>query len=37
LEPGDLILHVEWSEDFHEGAGSLLVARKASNGDRAST
>jgi hypothetical protein len=37
LEPGDLILHVEWSEDFREGAASLLVARKATNGDRAST
>mmetsp|Transcript_28528 Transcript_28528/g.51674 ORF Transcript_28528/g.51674 Transcript_28528/m.51674 type:complete len:461 (+) Transcript_28528:123-1505(+) len=31
LEPGDLILHVKWCKDFREGAGSLLVARKASD------
>ena len=36
LEPGDLVLTVEWSTDFREAAGSLLVARKASK-DQAST
>jgi hypothetical protein len=35
LEPGDLILHVKWCKDFREGAGSLLVARKASDCARA--
>ena len=34
LEPGDLLLKVEWSNDYHEEAGSWLVARKASKDQR---